>query len=515
MTKSEHVAAFMECIRSIPPPGQESPSRPTKRARTARVVDSICIARESLSITCGDIDISQENSNITRTDVGQLIDIRLCGIESEIPDTGRWQLNLEPRANYRGRGFALMLSLDDSTVTQGLMSALHVAEAQAFNPGEESCLWAGVDISVRQAGESIQLRLLTEVRWNERLTIWGNERSKSNVQQTLRDEVLGTWYPDLHRASSKPHSWSPQDFYEAACVPSKDELDAEVSSMEVTGLEAVLYPFQRRAVQWLLRREGVQWHRDAANKQTSIQPYISPASPDLPVSFVRAKDADSNAICISALLGAATKDTSIFRPFQDLRGGILAEEMGLGKTLEMIALILLHQRPKSPLMVFDPFLGRELLTTSATLIVAPSSLLDQWLSELSRHAPSLKVMFYPGIKQMAKLKDENQLSAEKLAEQDVVVTTYEVLRKEIWAASDEPTRSMRNEQQYERVKSPLVLLSWWRVCIDEAQMVENWANNAAKLARKIPRVNAWGVTGTPVKDDVQKGNNNASMPSMK
>jgi E3 ubiquitin-protein ligase SHPRH len=107
------------------------------------------------------------------------------------------------------------------------------------------------------------------------------------------------------------------------------------------------------------------------------------------------------------------------------------------------------------------------------------------------------------------MKDGDELSAEHLAQQDVVVTTYEVLRTEIWAASDEPTRSMRNEKQYERRKSPLVQLSWWRVCIDEAQMVENWTNNAAQLARRIPRINAWGVTGTPVKDDVQKGKNTA------
>jgi E3 ubiquitin-protein ligase SHPRH len=227
---------------------------------------------------------------------------------------------------------------------------------------------------------------------------------------------------------------------------------------------------------------------------------------DPPISFQQARDAESDAIYISPLLGAAVRTTAPFSALQHFCGGILAEEMGLGKTLEVISLILLHPRPETPVMVFDPWLGRELLTTSATLIVAPSTLLDQWLSELNRHTPSLKVMFYPGIKKLAKLReDEEGLSAEHLAAQNVVVTTYEVLRTEIWAASEEPTRSMRNERQYERQKSPLIQLSWWRVCIDEAQMVENWTNNAAQLARKIPRVNAWAVTGTPVKDDIQKG----------
>jgi E3 ubiquitin-protein ligase SHPRH len=387
-------------------------------------------------------------------------------------------------------------------------------ETQVFNSGEEGCIWAAVDISVRQNLGSIQLDLSIEVRWNERTTIWGNERLNSTSQQTLRDKVLGTWYPDLHLrdASGTPPSWSPQDFYEAACVPDKQSLDAEVSSMEIPRLEATLYPFQRRGVQWLLRREGVEWHWDPQSSHGAILPYVPPPSPDPPISFAQVKDADGNGIYLSPLLGAATRDPSLFRSLQDLRGGILAEEMGLGKTLEVIALMLLHQRPEGPVMVFDPFLGRELLATSATLIVAPSSLLDQWLSELNRHAPSLKVMFYPGIKKLAKLKDGSELSAEHLAEQNVVVTTYEVLRTEIWAASDVPARSMRNQKQYERVRSPLVQLSWWRVCIDEAQMVENWTNNAAQLARKIPRINAWGVTGTPVKDDVQKGKNTTPLP---
>lgn len=284
--------------------------------------------------------------------------------------------------------------------------------------------------------------------------------------------------------------------------------------MKVKSLQADLYPFQRRAVQWLLRREGVHWDQDTQNNQAGVCPYRSPTSSEPPISFMQAKDVDGNAVYLSPLFGAATKRTSLFRPLQTFRGGILAEEMGLGKTLEMIALILLHPRPALSVMVYDPFLGRELLATSATLIVAPSSLLDQWLSELNRHAPSLKVLFYPGLKKSAKMKDGSEVSAEHLAEQDVVVTTYEVLRTEIWAASDEPLRAMRNEKQYERRKSPLVQLSWWRVCIDEAQMVENWANNAAKLARMIPRINAWAVTGTPVKDDIQKGKKPKPFPSI-
>ena len=518
-SQAENIAALVEYLQSIPPQdegaGQGPSVRPAKRAKTTAVGDSICIAQEHghLTVTCEGLAVAWESPVVTRRNVGETIAVELLNAVPEDPDSGTWRLQIRSRPYYPASGFYVCPSLADGSFTPALKAALWVAGVQGFNPGEAGCLWAAVGISIRQIGESVQLDLSVEVRWNERTTMWGSRRMDSSFQQILRDKVFGTWYPDLclPNAGGAQLSWSAQDFYQAACVPDKVTLDPEVSSMEIERLEANLYPFQRRAVQWLLRREGVHWQQDSQTQQAGICPYIPPASSGPPISFERAKDADGNTIYLSPLFGTATRDPALFHPFQHLRGGIIAEEMGLGKTLEVIALILLHPRPPSPIMVLDPFLQRELLSTSATLIVAPSSLLDQWLSELNRHAPSLKVMVYPGIKKAARMKDGSEISAEHLAQQDVVVTTYEVLRTEIWAAWDEPSRSMRTEKQYERRKSPLVQLSWWRVCMDEAQMVENWANNAAKLARMIPRINAWGVTGTPVKDDVQKGKNSTAL----
>lgn len=85
---------------------------------------------------------------------------------------------------------------------------------------------------------------------------------------------------------------------------------------------------------------------------------------------------------------------------------------------------------------------------------------------------------------------------------DVVLTTYTQLASEIHYARDPPDRSRRTERKYEQRRSPLVMLQWWRVCLDEAQMIESGVSNAATVARLIPRVNAWAVSGTPVKKDV-------------
>lgn len=64
-----------------------------------------------------------------------------------------------------------------------------------------------------------------------------------------------------------------------------------------------------------------------------------------------------------------------------------------------------------------------------------------------------------------------------LAEQDVVITTYDVLRTELNYvdlphSNSKDGRRFRNQKRYMAVPSPLVAVEWWRVCLDEAQMVE-------------------------------------------
>ena len=183
-----------------------------------------------------------------------------------------------------------------------------------------------------------------------------------------------------------------------------------------------------------------------------------------------------------------------------MRGGILSEEMGLGKTVEVIALVLMHRRAPHPPFVLDQYSGNQVRPTGATLIVTPPNLKSQWLSEMDKHAPGLRVMYYEGVKRHKSSGDE---LVKELAEHDVVVTTYSVLQAEIHFTTDPPQRAMRHERRHPRPKSPLVQLSWWRVCLDEAQQIESGVSAAAKVARTIPRVNAWGVTGTPIKDNVK------------
>ncbi|KAL2098878.1 hypothetical protein ACEWY4_005358 [Coilia grayii] len=137
--------------------------------------------------------------------------------------------------------------------------------------------------------------------------------------------------------------------------------------------------------------------------------------------------------------------------------------------------------------------------TRATLIISPSSICHQWVEEISRHirSSSLRVLVYQGVKR------HGFIQPHVLAEQDVVITTYDVLRSELNYvdlphSNSEDGRRFRTHKRYMAVPSPLVAVEWWRVCLDEAQMVECTTAKAAEMALRLSSVNRWCVSGTPV-----------------
>lgn len=139
------------------------------------------------------------------------------------------------------------------------------------------------------------------------------------------------------------------------------------------------------------------------------------------------------------------------------------------------------------------------VATGATLIISPNSICHQWVEEINKHirSSSLRVLVYQGVKR------HGFLQPQKLAEQDVVITTYDVLRSELNYvdlphSNSEDGRRFRNQKRYMAIPSPLVAVEWWRICLDEAQMVECVTAKAAEMALRLASINRWCVSGTPV-----------------
>ncbi|KAH7062432.1 DEAD box-containing helicase-like transcription factor/DNA repair protein [Macrophomina phaseolina] len=321
----------------------------------------------------------------------------------------------------------------------------------------------------------------------------GEDRIRSNSAFTaLEKEVLSYFFPQSHEPDAP---WNIQTFYESVRVPPKEGLETPEIPKDL--LTCTLYPFQRRSVQWLLQREGAQL-REGNVVQLSDQC-------QLPPSFEAAKDSDNQSLFISHLRRMVVRDLSAVSDNETgARRGILAEEMGLGKTVELTALISLHRRKLEQEIVHDPYLGTDVLASGATLIITPPGILEQWKTELNTHAPQLRVFHYKGLPPITATKRQKDLDlVQELRGYDVVLTTYHVLSREIHYANAVPKRDLRKAKQYEPRRSPLVQISWWRCCLDEAQMIESGVSQAATVARVIPRVNAWAVSGTPVKKNVQ------------
>ncbi|KAL8661449.1 MAG: hypothetical protein Q9202_005568 [Teloschistes flavicans] len=311
---------------------------------------------------------------------------------------------------------------------------------------------------------------------------------QSNNEELLEaspfDRELVQELGDIRSPRYVKSSWSPRDFYDSVFVP--DRKSSTSSFPRIDQLKCQLYPFQQRAIAWLLQREK---HKPPDNEP----------DPRLPHGFVRTVDAEGKPCFVSPFLGIMTSHQRLLQGFSDMRGGILAEEMGLGKTVEMTGLICLHQQPK--VSRFDIDTAAALQECAATLIIAPPSILEQWKNELHALAPNLRLTTYEGL-HTDKARD-NAGYAAAFNEYDIVLTTYSVLAREIHHSGHVPDRMFRQQKKHERKLSPLTQLKWWRVVLDEAQMIESSVSNAAKVAQLIPRHNAWCVSGTPVRKDLQ------------
>lgn len=74
----------------------------------------------------------------------------------------------------------------------------------------------------------------------------------------------------------------------------------------------------------------------------------------------------------------------------------------------------------------------------------------------------------------------------------VVVTSFDVLGKEVHYQPDAVSlRSLRREKRYPVPASPLVRMHWWRLVVDEVQLVQ--LGNVASMANKIEAQHRQGV----------------------
>lgn len=169
-------------------------------------------------------------------------------------------------------------------------------------------------------------------------------------------------------------------------------------------------------------------------------------------------------------------------------GGLLADVMGLGKTIQALSLVastvdqatLFGQTP----LVRQNQNEADLLTQSrATLLVVPVSTVKNWEDQIAAHTKPGSMIYYV-------YHGANRVrNPFTLADNDVVITTYSTAAHEMFSKSADPERT-----------SPLTKVRWFRIILDEAHTIRESKSSQARAMYSLFAERRWCLTGTPIQN---------------
>ncbi|KAF5179961.1 DNA repair helicase rad5,16 protein [Thalictrum thalictroides] len=241
-------------------------------------------------------------------------------------------------------------------------------------------------------------------------------------------------------------------------------------------LMCVLHPYQKEALYWMTKSEkGVD---------------VEQAAKMLHPCWAAYHLTDKRPVYVNIFSGEAT--TRFPSATKIAKGGILADAMGLGKTVMTIALILATaQKGVSDNEEFtkgckDEDLEEKTRSTriikGGTLIVCPMALLGQWKDELDSHSKPGSLQVYV---QYGADRSGDPLA---LSKSDVVLTTYGVLSAAYKSDSE---------------GSIFHKVEWFRVVLDEAHTIKSSKTQVAQAAYALSSHCRWCLTGTPLQNNLE------------
>ncbi|XP_062172671.1 DNA repair protein RAD5A isoform X2 [Alnus glutinosa] len=278
---------------------------------------------------------------------------------------------------------------------------------------------------------------------------------------------------------------------------------SELEEMDPPGtLQCELRPYQKQALHWMVQLEKGQRMNEAA---TTLHPCWE--------AYCLA-DKRELAVYLNAFSGDAT--TEFPSSLQMARGGILADAMGLGKTIMTISLLAHskrggstgsqpmsqpssegsevssmidgwtdHSKKQTKLSGFDKLMKQKsALMDGGNLIVCPMTLLGQWKAEIETHVRPGSLSLYVHYGQ-SRPKD-----VRTLAQSDVVITTYGVLASEFSAENGEDNGGLYS-------------VRWFRVVLDEAHTIKSSKSQISSAAAALVADRRWCLTGTPIQNNLE------------
>ncbi|KIK07632.1 hypothetical protein K443DRAFT_673209 [Laccaria amethystina LaAM-08-1] len=152
-------------------------------------------------------------------------------------------------------------------------------------------------------------------------------------------------------------------------------------------------------------------------------------------------------------------------------GGMLADEMGMGKTIQIISLFVSDSKKPN-------------------LVIAPTVAVMQWKNEIAAHTEGLKVLVWHG--------SSRESNFEELKKYDVVLTTYSVME----SCFRKQQSGFKRKGMIVKEKSPIHQVHWNRIVLDEAHNIKERSTNTAKAAFQLKSDFKWCLSGTPLQNRV-------------
>ena len=261
----------------------------------------------------------------------------------------------------------------------------------------------------------------------------------------------------------------------------------------VEGLTIELLEFQRQSLKWALEREQIPG---------GIQSYHWLKLPNRGEEY-------QDDIYFNPLLKVFRADKPAV-----IRGGFIAEQMGLGKTVISLALILKNPAPEFPLsgspisaltqkapsgvssniaasdnIGWENSLYEKTSITNkekgsticrGTLVICPVSLVGQWIAEAKSKLKKPGLVYpYHG--------SNRKRDPKILASNSIVVTTYSTI------ASDAVYQA--RQQHDPNYCPPLEKIRWWRIICDEGHCLRAAGTGRSRAVLSLVADNKWIVSG--------------------
>ena len=173
-------------------------------------------------------------------------------------------------------------------------------------------------------------------------------------------------------------------------------------------------------------------------------------------------------------------DREISQPPPPVRGGILADMMGLGKTLSLLALIASTTAQASEWVAHESLAKPRI---RATLLVCPLSVVHNWEEQIAAHikADSLTAYVYHG--------SNRSSDPSHFGSVDIIITTYGILASEM----NSPNLRVRTSNPFERYE-------FYRMVLDEAHFIREQGTRTSQAVCRVMSFCRWALTGTPIQN---------------